>query len=70
MKASGESLKVTRAPAKPQPSRQIKHGWTPSGAKTTPSAQGAWKRSDTLLPSPKKTGGGGGSSVDPRQQRY
>jgi hypothetical protein len=70
MKQSGKSYQAVRtAPPKPQAARAIKHGWVPSGAKTTPSEQGAWKRSDALKPSPKKSGSGS-TSVDPRQMRY
>jgi hypothetical protein len=69
-KASGQSMKtVTRAPAK-QAARQIKHGWVPSGPKTTPSAMAAAKIAADLKPSPKKRGPAGDGKVDPRQMRY
>ena len=52
-KESGQSLKVVRGPARPQPSRQILHGFgTPAGPRLEPRAQGAAKRFDGLKPSP------------------
>jgi hypothetical protein len=69
-KNSGESLKTVRLAPKPQPSRPIKHGWVPSGAKTVANAMGANKRFDAITPSPKKKGPAGDGKVDPRQMRY
>ena len=68
-KAANESMKTVRIAPKPQPSRAIKHGWVPSGAKTTPSAMGAAKRADALTPSPKKKSSGDGS-IMPKQMVF
>jgi hypothetical protein len=63
-KLSGESLKVTRAPPRPQPSpRKIMTFASQAGPKTLPNAQGAPKRFDNLKPSP-------GGGIMPKQQVY
>jgi hypothetical protein len=55
-KLSGESMKTKRAPPRAvAPGRAILHGFGTPVTKTTPSAMGANKRADTLLPSPKRT---------------
>jgi hypothetical protein len=54
-KNSGESMKTVQLKPKPQPSRSILHGFGPLPARTLPSAQGANKQADRLLPSPKRT---------------
>ena len=68
-KAANESMRTVRAPARPQPSRAIKHGWTPTGAKTEPSAMGAPKIAADLLSSPKKKSSGDGS-IMPKQMVF
>jgi hypothetical protein len=68
-KLSGESLKVTRAPPRPQPSRAIHHQPDPAGPKTAPNAMGASKRADALKPSPQKSGPARGGKM-PGQMVY
>ena len=62
-KNSGESMRVVRTPARPQPSRAILHGFAgpagPVGPKTEASAMGAAKRADALRPSTQKSSGRG-----------
>ena len=65
-KASGANMRTIRTTPKPQPSRGIKHGWVPSGPKTTPSAMGAPKRFDALRPSSPKKGPARGK-MNPQQ---
>ena len=55
-KKSGENMRTITAPPKKMPSRGILHGWDASGTKTVPSAMGANKRADALLPSTPKKG--------------
>jgi hypothetical protein len=70
MKASGQSMKTIRTTPRPQPSREIKHGFgTPVGPKVEPNAMGAPKQADRLRPSSQKKPSGDGK-VDPRQMRY
>ena len=66
-KAANESMRTVRAPARPQPSRAIKHQvQPPSGPKVRPNAMGAPMFADQLQPAPKPKSG----SIDPRQMRF
>ena len=59
-KLSGQPMKTVQLKPKPQPSRQILHGFGTPVTKTVPNAMGAPKRADALLPSPKRTSPAGG----------
>ncbi len=69
-KSSGESMKTITTAPKPQPSRQILHGFGGASGKTAPNAMGAWKRFDSLTSRPASAKQSGGGSIDPRQMRF
>jgi hypothetical protein len=65
-KNAGQSLKVTRAPPKPQPSRQIKRFAPPPTPLVRPMSPGAPKFADQLKPAAKPKSG----SINPKQMVY
>lgn len=65
-KSSGQSMKTTRAPPKPQPSRKIMKFAPPAGPRVEPMAMGAPKIAADLKPAEKEKSG----SIDPRQVRF